>query len=139
MFDAFWNDDHLSWVQLDRLISKAHHHGAFQNDEGLVGVSVTVPHEVTLEPHDLDLVVVHLGDNAHRIVTGLKLPELLGEVDLFCFHFISFGQNNNYTVRIIRQTQTASFYIRICRDFLTIYVIFHIKRLATQPKLSMPR
>jgi hypothetical protein len=51
---------------------------------------MVVPDEVALELHDLELVVVELGDNL-RLPLLVELRELALEVDRFVGHFVAPG------------------------------------------------
>src|SRR5262245_4793304 len=64
------DDEHLARRQLDRPIAKIDAQSALQDDERLIRMLVIMPNEVTLQPHELELVVVHFGYD-------LRLPLLV--------------------------------------------------------------
>src|SRR6266850_2179548 len=85
VLDAARHDVHLARLQRDVAVAEVKHHLAVEDDENLVGVRVLVPDEVALDPGQLEVVVVHLGDDLGRPLLG-ELRELVGEVDWRAFH-----------------------------------------------------
>jgi hypothetical protein len=70
---------------MDRAIPKIDPQITFHHDERLIGIFVVVPNKVTLQLHDLELVVVHFGDDLWLPLL-VEQPELLAEVDRFVAH-----------------------------------------------------
>ena len=66
MLDASRKHEHLPGRDMDRAIPEIDPQIAFQDDECLVGIFMVVPNEVALQLHDLELVVVHFGDDLRR-------------------------------------------------------------------------
>jgi hypothetical protein len=60
---AFWDDEHLTRQNVNRTIMKIDPHGAPQYNERLVGILVVASNEVAQEFHDLELAIVHFGDD----------------------------------------------------------------------------
>jgi len=77
---TFPNHKHLSRRKRYQSVSERDRHLAFHHDESLVGVHMLVPDKLPLNFHDLELVVVHLGDNSRRPMVR-ELAELLTEAD----------------------------------------------------------
>jgi hypothetical protein len=48
---------------VNRAIAKIDPQNALEDDEGLIGILVIVPDEVTLQSYDFELIVVHFGDH----------------------------------------------------------------------------
>ena len=61
--DAFRDDEHFSGAEGDVAVAKIQAERAVEDEESFVGVGVVVPDEVALQFDDLELVVVHLGDD----------------------------------------------------------------------------
>src|SRR5262249_9713346 len=87
---ALRDDEHLARRQPDRTIAKIDPQSALEDDERLIRVLVIVPNEVALQPHELELVVVHFGDDL-RLPLLVKQPELLAEIDRFVGHVPSLS------------------------------------------------
>src|SRR5262249_46768095 len=77
---AFGNDEHLSCRHADRAIAKVDPQDALQHDERLVRISMVVPNEVAVKSDDLELVVVHFGNDL-RLPLLAKQCEFLAEID----------------------------------------------------------
>jgi hypothetical protein len=60
---AFGHNVHLAGAEIDASIPKIDAQPSLDDYEGLVGVLMIVPNEVAVDLDDLELVVVHLGDN----------------------------------------------------------------------------
>ena len=86
VLNALWHNKHLPSTDGDRAITKPDFHLAFQHDKDLVSIFMVVPHELAPKLHELELVVVHLSDDARRPVLG-ELRELLTEIDWSHFQF----------------------------------------------------
>ena len=67
---SFWNDEHLSGLQVDRAISEVDSQMPVEDDEGLICIGVMVPNEISLQPSNFELVVVHLRDHSRRPLLG---------------------------------------------------------------------
>ena len=78
-------EKHLAYLPKDRAIPKIDPQITFRHDERLIGIFVVVPNKVTLQLHDLELVVVHFGDDLW-LPSVVEQPELLAEVDRFVAH-----------------------------------------------------
>src|SRR6266550_1277829 len=61
---------------------------AIQHNESLVRILVIVPNEVALQLHDLELVVVHFGDDL-RLPLLAEQRELFAEVDRLVPHVVA--------------------------------------------------
>jgi hypothetical protein len=70
---------------MDRAIPKIDSQITFHHDERLISILVVMPNEVSLQLHDLELVVVHFGDDLWLPLL-VEQPELLAEVDRFVAH-----------------------------------------------------
>src|SRR5271165_5688143 len=57
----------------------------FDHDECLIGVLMVVPNEVTLHFHDLELIIIHFGDDLRSPVL-LEQSEFLLEIDCLIAH-----------------------------------------------------
>src|SRR5215471_21712423 len=80
VLDALRDHEHFPRRDMDGAIPKVDPEITLHHDERLVGILVVVPDEVPEELHDLELVVVHLGDD-FRLPSFFDQPELLMEVD----------------------------------------------------------
>jgi len=83
--DALGHDEHLARADAHRAVAKVDAQLALDHHEGLVGLLVIVPDEITLQLHDLELVVVHLGDHPGLPVIA-EQAEFLSEVDRLIGH-----------------------------------------------------
>src|SRR6185312_3864179 len=80
MLHAFWNDVHFPGRERDGLVPELEHHGALENDEDFIRVRVRMPDKLALQLDELELVVIHLGNDAGRPV--FREPgELVPQVD----------------------------------------------------------
>jgi hypothetical protein len=70
---------------LDRAVAKIDPQNAVENNERLIGVFVIMPDKVALQLHDLELVVVHFGDDLWLPLL-VEQPELLAKVDGCIIH-----------------------------------------------------
>ena len=57
---------------------------------------VAVPDEVALEFHDLEVIVIHLRNQAHCVVADGQLSELVREIHFLQLHFVS-SHNGKFT------------------------------------------
>jgi hypothetical protein len=80
MLNAFGNNEHLSGGNLNRAIAKIDPQITLDHDECLIGVLVVVPNEVALQLDDLELVIIHLGDD-FRCPLLSKESQFLPEID----------------------------------------------------------
>src|SRR6185312_14862586 len=85
VLDAFRHDEQLAFREIDRAVAEIDAQLAVEDDEGLVGVLVVVPDEIAFEPHQLELVVVHLGDDFGRPLLPEE-PEFFREIDRAISH-----------------------------------------------------
>jgi hypothetical protein len=76
MFYCPWNDNELAFFEPDVPVSKLHAKAAFDHEEQLVFVFMTVPNELALKLHDLDELTVELADDS-------RAPMLVQESELF--------------------------------------------------------
>src|SRR5690348_7713470 len=80
MLHAFGNDVHFPGSERDGLVPELERHGALENDEDFVGVRVRMPDKLALQLDELELVVIHFGNDAGRPV--FREPgELVLEID----------------------------------------------------------
>src|SRR5258708_39976729 len=85
VFHSLRDHEHLAGGEVYGAVPEVDAQPAFEDDERLVRVLVVMPDEVAFQPHDLELVVVHLRDD-------LWLPllreerEFLLEVDCLRVH-----------------------------------------------------
>src|SRR6516162_8382168 len=70
---------------MNRAIAEIDSQSTLEDDEGLIRILVIVPDEVTLKLHELELVVVHLGDDL-RLPMLVEQIELAGEIDRLIRH-----------------------------------------------------
>ena len=70
---SFWNDEHLSRLQVDRAISEVDSQMTVEDNEGLICIGVMVPNKVSLQPSDLELIVVHFRNHSGRPLLGETL------------------------------------------------------------------
>src|SRR5262249_34570832 len=87
---TFRDDEHLARRQLDRPIAKIDPQSALQDDERLIRMLVIMPNEVALQPHELELVVVHFGYDL-RLPLLVEYPELLAKIDRLVGHVASLS------------------------------------------------
>ena len=80
MLDPTPDDEEIPLDKFDLPVVEANRHRAFQDEERLVGLVVPMPDEVAPKPHDLELKIVELRDDARRPKI-LKLGDLRTEVD----------------------------------------------------------
>src|SRR5262249_32662723 len=85
VLNAFRNDEHLSRRHAGRAIAEVDPQNALQHDERLVRILMVVPDEVAAEPDDLELVVIHFGNDL-RLPLLAKQGEFLGEIDCLVGH-----------------------------------------------------
>ena len=57
------NHAHLPLIQLDYSVLELISRGTLQHNEGLIGISVIVPCELTFGLHQLELVVIHFSND----------------------------------------------------------------------------
>ena len=69
----------------DPIFAQLDAHAAVEHDEDLVGIGVAMPHELALDLHELELIVVHPGDDLGRPVVA-EAPQLVPEVDGLMAH-----------------------------------------------------
>ena len=63
VFNAFWNDEHFTFIQRDLATAKVNIEMTFHNDEDFIGLRVVVPDKFALHLGELEMIVVHLGDD----------------------------------------------------------------------------
>jgi hypothetical protein len=80
------NDVHFPGADLNRTVAQIDAQLALDDKESLVGVFVPVPNELTLQLHDLELIVVHFGDDPGLPLLG-EQPEFLPKVDRAVIHY----------------------------------------------------
>src|SRR3989339_608151 len=86
MLDSFGDNDHLTSVYFYLAITEAHNKRTLHDDESFVCCRMAVPNKVTFEFYGFEVVVVHLGDQSHCIVTDWQLSKLFRKVDFFYVH-----------------------------------------------------
>ena len=77
---ALGHHEHLARLEIDGAVAEIDAQRPVEHDERLVGLGMAVPVEVAFEPHDLELVVVHLGNDLGLPLLG-EQGELPGERD----------------------------------------------------------
>jgi hypothetical protein len=85
VFCSLRDDEHLPFLDGHIAIPEVNGHFPVQYDEHLIGVFVVMPNKLPLELDQLEVIVVHLGDDLRGPVLR-ELRELLGEVD--CGHHV---------------------------------------------------
>src|SRR5262249_13636979 len=88
VLDSLRDDEHLACRNKNRTVAKIDPQNAVQDDERLVRVLVIMPDEVALQPDDLELVVVHFGDDLWLPLFVEQL-ELIAEIDGIVSHWIA--------------------------------------------------
>src|SRR5690606_25825542 len=63
VFDALWNHVHFTFGQLNMTVSEINSETAFQDYKGFIRVFVIMPHKLALNFNDLELIVIHFGDD----------------------------------------------------------------------------
>ena len=63
MLLALGHHEHLPRRQLDSAIPKLDAQHPLQHEEGLICIGMAMPDKIALQPHNLELVIVHFGDN----------------------------------------------------------------------------
>lgn len=90
VLDATRYDEHLPWAEGDVAVSQLDGELPRNHQEQLVGLLMRVPHELTLELHELDFVIVEPRHNLRRPVLGDE-GEFLNKVDGCVRHDTSLG------------------------------------------------
>src|ERR1700730_6481517 len=85
VLDAPGHDEHLTCRDMDGAIAKVDPQVAFDHDERLVGILMVMPDKVSLRLHDLELIVIHLGNDL-RLPLLVKQSELLPKIDRSVVH-----------------------------------------------------
>src|SRR5262245_24256471 len=80
VFKTSRHDEHVTRTQRDVPISEMDRHLAVQDDEDLIGLGMTVPDELALDLDELEVVVVHPGDDLRRPALA-EARELFMHVD----------------------------------------------------------
>src|SRR5690348_14817720 len=78
-------DEHLARSESHCAVLEVDSQRSLEDDESLVGILMVVPDEVTVDPHDLELVVIHLRDDLGLPLVGEQLEFLL-QVDRSIAH-----------------------------------------------------
>jgi hypothetical protein len=101
VLDALWDHEHLPRRNMGRAIPKIDPEITFYHDERLIGIFMIVPNEVTLQLHDLELIVIHLGDDLWLPLL-VEQPEPLAEADRFVAHVTppSFDRSLSFVVNL---------------------------------------
>lgn len=63
VFIPLWNDGHLTFPDEHITVPEVNVHISVQHDENLVGIFVVMLNELPLKLHDLEAILVHLGDD----------------------------------------------------------------------------
>jgi hypothetical protein len=85
MLHAFGNDVHFPGSERDDLVPELKRHGALENDEDFIRVRVRMPDKLALELDELELVVIHFGNDPGR--PRFREPgELVAQVDRTVCH-----------------------------------------------------
>src|SRR5262245_37408575 len=88
MLHASRHDEHLTGLQRDVPVAQMDGHLPVEHDEDLVGFGVGMPDELPLDPHQLEVIVVHLGDDPRRPALT-EAAELRGKIDRSVRHGLS--------------------------------------------------
>ncbi len=64
MLDTLWNNVHFAGPQFDRVVSHFDLEHAIEYEEEVIGVSVTVPHELALDFDDHEVMSVEQADGS---------------------------------------------------------------------------
>jgi hypothetical protein len=80
VLDAIGDDIHFAGCESDGSVPEVNAEGAFEDEKGLVGVGVRVPDEFAFEADDLELVIVHFGNDFGLPLFG-EQAKLVGEVN----------------------------------------------------------
>ncbi len=75
VLDPLGNDEHLPRRHMDRAVAKVDPQLAVDHDERLIRILVVMPNEIAPQLHDLELIVVHPGDD-------LRPPLLVEQCEL---------------------------------------------------------
>lgn len=95
VLDPFRHNKHFAFRQMNPPVAEVDAQFPFDDNEGLVGFGVFVPYKITLQFHDFELVVVHLGNDLWRPLL-VKQRQLLFEIYRFVFHRILFLCANGF-------------------------------------------
>ncbi len=87
MFDTFGNDVHFAGLQQRRVVSHFDLQHTAQNKEEVIGVSVAVPHEFTLDFDDHEVMPVEQADGSWTPVFSERV-QFRGEVDNLVLHCV---------------------------------------------------
>ncbi|AKZ63827.1 hypothetical protein F506_15175 [Herbaspirillum hiltneri N3] len=90
MLDALGDHEHLAGLEMHCAVAKVDAQRAVEHDEDFVGVGVVVPDELALYLGQLELVVVHFGNDALRPVLA-EQRKLVGEIDGAVFARVDGG------------------------------------------------
>src|SRR5260221_6417262 len=85
VLDALRHHEHLAAREMHRAVAKIDAKLPLEDEERLIALRMIVPHEIALELHDLELVVVHLGDDL-RAPLLVEERKLLLEIDRLEVH-----------------------------------------------------
>src|SRR5262249_24095425 len=85
VFHPSWCNEHLTFRNPNRTVPKVDPQFPIHDDECLVCVLVVMPEEVSFQLHELELVIVHLGNN-FGLPPFIEQSELLLEIDGSIFH-----------------------------------------------------
>src|SRR6266851_2778848 len=88
VLDAARDDEHLPRRDRDGAVAKIDPQIALDDEERLVGIAVVMPDEIALQPDDLELIIVHLGDDPRRPALG-EQGEFLRQIDRLIVHLDS--------------------------------------------------
>ena len=107
MLDSLRYDEHLASANIHRAVPEIDPKVTVQDDKGLVSILVIVPHEITFNLYDLELIVVHFRDDfrrpllrkqgelfikVYRFVCQQKLPFNVFRIYAFNLAFFCGGQ-----------------------------------------------
>src|SRR5580704_3015731 len=91
VLNAFRHDEHLADGDANRAITKIDPQDTVEHNEGLVSVLVIVPNEIALQLHDLELIVVHFG-NDFRLPLLVEQTEFLAKINGLVRHAVPHCQ-----------------------------------------------
>ena len=82
---ALRNDEHFTFVQRDRPITKENIEVTFDDDEGFVCIRVVMPNKFTLNFGKFEVIVIELSNDLRRPVFA-ELGEFFLEINLSVSH-----------------------------------------------------
>src|SRR5262249_37196967 len=85
VFDSLGHNKHFTCSEVNSTVRKLDAHLAVKNDENVIRFGVAVPHKLSLDFDQFELVVIHLGDDLRRPMIR-ELCKLFDKVNGGVFH-----------------------------------------------------